>query len=125
MSSVHNIDLIVNDVPRAVAFFRAVVGATVVQQFERFAELDARSVKLLLSPDALVPASSSAGAILHFEEADLDSVIARADAFGSTIVSGPLKTNAGTESVLVKGPEGVIVDFFRWAPATLLPAASS
>jgi catechol 2,3-dioxygenase-like lactoylglutathione lyase family enzyme len=120
MPTLHSIDLIVRDVPRAVAFFRDVVGVTVVQQFERFAELEAQSVKLLLSPDALVPVAPVAGTILHFEETDLASAMARAQSFGSDIVSGPLKTDWGTESVLVQGPEGVLVDFFRWAPATPL-----
>lgn len=114
MPTLQSIDLIVADVPRAVAFFRDVVGAAVLQSYERFAELDAQSVKLLLSPDALVDVQPAQGVILHFEETDLDAAISRARSFGGAVLSGPLKTDWGTESVLVQGPEGVVVDFFRF-----------
>lgn len=115
MPSLQSIDLIVTDVPRAVAFFRDVVGAAVLQSYARFAELETQSIKLLLSPDALTPMPPAQGVILHFEEGDLSAAITRTRSFGGAVLSGPLKTDWGTESVLVQGPEGVVVDFFRWA----------
>lgn len=117
MPALHSIDLIVGDVPRAVAFFREVVGALVLQEFERFAEIEAQSVKVLLSPDALVPVEPARGVILHLEEENLGAAIDRTKAFGAAVLSGPLRTDWGTESVLVQGPAGVIVDFFRWSPS--------
>ncbi len=113
MSSLPSIDLIVNDVPRAVAFFRDVVGLTVLQEFDRFGELDAGAVRILLSPDALVPVAPAAGIILHFKDADLAAAGKRASRFGAKILGGPLTTDWGTESLFVQGPESIVVDFHR------------
>jgi len=119
MASLKNIDLVVRDIRHAVAFFRDVVGLSVLQEFERFAELDGVPIKLLLSPDALVPISYAGGIILHFEEPDTASAVRRATAFGAPVLRGPLQTDWGTNSVLVQGPEGVIVDFYRLTQAVL------
>ena len=113
MMSLRSIDLIVHDVPRAVAFFRNVVGLAVVQEFERFTELEGGGVRLMLSPDALVPIANAAGIILHFEEPDIGAALRRANEHRATVLKGPLKTDWGTESLLVQGPEGVVVDFFH------------
>lgn len=111
MPALKSIDVIVSDVPRAVAFFRDVVGLEVRQEFERFAELDAGGLSLPLSPDALVPVSSAGGIILHFEEPDLSAAVRRATAFGSTVLKGPLTTDWGTHSLLVQGPDSIVIDF--------------
>lgn len=113
MPALPSIDLIVRDVPRAVAFFREVAGLTVLQEFDRFAEIDAGNIRLLLSPDALVPVAPAGGVILHFAEQDLDSAALRAQSFGAAILKGPFVTDWGTESLLIQGPEAVIVDFHR------------
>lgn len=111
MPSLASIDLIFPDVPLAVRFLRDVAGLAVLQEFERFAELDAGNTRLLLSPDALVPVASAAGIILHFDEPDLEAAAGRARSFGATILRGPLRTDWGTESLLVQGPESIVVDF--------------
>jgi predicted enzyme related to lactoylglutathione lyase len=116
MPALTSIDLIVTDIPHAVAFFRDVVGLTVLQEFERFAELDAGDIHLLLSPDALVPVTPASGNILHFQEADLAAAGKRATRFGATILRGPQATDWGTVSLLVQGPESIVVDFHRPLP---------
>lgn len=73
-SSLQSIDLIVKNVPEAVLFFRNVVGLHVLQEFERFAELEGGGVRILL---------------------------------------GPQITDWGTETVLIQGPEGIIIDLYR------------
>jgi hypothetical protein len=55
MRTFASLDLIVQDVPAAPAFFRDVVGLALRVSEARFAELDAGAVTLMLSPDALVP----------------------------------------------------------------------
>ena len=121
MPALVSLDLIVRDVPASVAFFRDVVGLTVLQAFDCFAELEGRSLKILLSPDALVPVSPARGIILHFEEPDLPAAVRRATAFGSVVLKGPLTTDWGVESVLVQGPEAIVIDFQR--PVVSPPAA--
>jgi predicted enzyme related to lactoylglutathione lyase len=116
MPALTSIDLIVADVRGAVAFFRDVVGLTVLQEFDRFAELDAGEIHILLSPDALVPVTPAAGNILHFQEADLAAAGKRATRFGAKILQGPLATDWGTVSLLVQGPEAIVVDFHRSLP---------
>jgi catechol 2,3-dioxygenase-like lactoylglutathione lyase family enzyme len=113
MPSLPSIDLIVQDVPRAVAFFREVAGLHALQEYDRFAELDAGNLRLLLSPDALVPVTPAAGVILHFSERDLAAAGRRAVTFGTAILKGPFITDWGTESLLVQGPESIVVDFYR------------
>jgi predicted enzyme related to lactoylglutathione lyase len=117
MPALNSIDLIVSDVPRAVAFFREVAALGVLQEFDRFAELDAGNIKILLSPDALVPVAPAAGVIIHLHEPDLAAAAKRATRFGATVLRGPLTTDWGTESLLVQGPESIVVDFHRPALA--------
>lgn len=118
MPSLPSIDLIVSDVPRATAFFRDVVGLVVLQEFDRFAELDAGNLHLFLSPDALVPVAPAAGLILHFSEPDLAAAVHRAATFGAPVYKGPLTTDWGVESVLIQGPAGIVIDFQRPVPPT-------
>lgn len=111
------IDLIVPDVPNAVAFFRDVVGLEVRQSFESFAELGSGSVSLMLSPDALVPLEGTRGVILHFIVDDVEAAAERASKFGASVLFGPGETPFGTESLMVQGPEGIVVDLFREMPS--------
>lgn len=113
MPSLTSLDLIVRDVPRAVDFFHGVVGLAVLQNFDRFAELAGGNTRLFLSPDALVPVANASGVILHFAEENLSAAAQRAAGFGAAVLKGPLKTDWGTESLLVQGPEGVVIDFYR------------
>lgn len=111
--SLKSIDLTVHDVSAAVEFFREVVGLAVLYEIDRFAEIDAGCTRIFLSPDALVPVASARGVILHFEETDLAAAHARARAFGSPILQGPLQTDWGTQSLLVRGPEQIVIDFYN------------
>jgi len=111
-----HIDLIVRDVPTATAFFRDVLGLAVVVEDARFAELDGDGVKLLLSPDAMVPTRPAAGVILHFQVEDVEDAAAHARERGATILREPFQTDWGWESVLVAGPEEIVVDLYRVLP---------
>ena len=111
-----HIDLIVRDVPAATAFFRDVLGLAVVVEDQRFAELDGDGVKLLLSPDALVPTRQAAGVILHFQVEDVEAEAAHARDRGATILKEPFQTDWGWESVLIAGPEEIVIDLYRALP---------
>ncbi|MEM7030587.1 MAG: VOC family protein [Chloroflexota bacterium] len=108
-----SIDLVVRDVPAATAFFRDVVGLTVSFEDERFAELESGAVTLMLTPDALVPTKPASGIILHFEAPDVSAALTRAKDHGVTILMEPTRTDWGTESAMVAGPEDIVIDFYR------------
>ena len=111
------LDLIVKNVPAATAFFRDVLGLTVRFAEERFAELDAGDFTLMLSPDAMVPTpTNAAGVILHFHVENVAQALEAARSHGAKVLLGPLFTDWGTESVLIAGPEQVIIDLYRPIP---------
>lgn len=111
--NLQTIDLIVPNVPAATRFFAEIVGLTATVAEERFAEIPAGSVKIMLSPDAMVPVSDAAGVILHFETGDVHAAEERARVAGADILQSTTTTDWGWESCLVKGPAGVVVDFYR------------
>ncbi|MBA2277801.1 MAG: VOC family protein [Chloroflexia bacterium] len=103
-------DLIVEDVPAATTFFRDVLGLDVVVEDARFAELDGNGVKILLSPEAMVPTRPAAGVILHFRVEDVEAAAARARDRGATILKDVFQTDWGWESTLIAGPEEIIFE---------------
>jgi predicted enzyme related to lactoylglutathione lyase len=107
------LDLIVEDVPGAAAFFRDALGLSVAQHDERFAEVDAGAVRIMLSPDAMVPIAPAVGVILHFEVEDVGQALERARAAGARVLLGPVRTDWGWESALVAGPGETVVDLYR------------
>jgi predicted enzyme related to lactoylglutathione lyase len=113
MANLNNLDLIVRDVPAATAFFRDLVGLAVRVDEQRFAELASGAVTIMLSPDALVPIEPARGVILHFEVEDVAAALAHARAQGATVLMEPTRTDWGTQSAMIAGPEGIVVDFFR------------
>lgn len=114
MRNCNQIDLIVRDVPAATSFFRDVVGLTVRVEDARFAELDGGAITIMLSPDALVPIQEAAGVILHIQVDDVEGALEHARRAGATVVLEPMRTEWGTESAMIAGPEGIVVDFYRW-----------
>jgi predicted enzyme related to lactoylglutathione lyase len=113
MPNFNNLDLIVRDVPAATAFFRDVVGLKVRVGEERFAELESGAATIMLSPDAMVPTEPARGVILHFQVEDVAAALAHARGLGATVLLETTHTDWGTESAMIAGPEGIIVDFFR------------
>lgn len=114
MSKFDNLDLIVRDVPAAVAFFESVVGLEARVSDDYFAELDSGEVTIMLSPAAMVPVKPAAGVILHFQVENVRKALERAVGHGATILMEPTLTDWGTESLLIAGPEDIVVDLYRW-----------
>src|SRR5581483_3277974 len=102
-----NLDVIVKNVPAAAAFFRDVVGLTLRVNEERYAELDAGPVTLMLSPDAMVPMKQAAGVILHFQVEDVAQALEKARSKGAKVLLEVTRTDWGTESAMIAGPEDV------------------
>lgn len=114
MSKFDNLDLIVRDVPAAVAFFENVVGLTARISDENFAELDSGEVTIMLSPSAMVLVKPVTGIILHFQVESVREARERALRHGATILMEPAVTDWGTESLLIAGPEEMVIDLYRW-----------
>lgn len=117
MRAIVSLDLVVRDVPAAAAFFRDVVGLPLRVNEPRFAELDAGPITLMLSPDALVPTEPARGVILHLAVDDVHAAYDEACRRGAVGLLAPTRTDWGTESAMVAGPEGIVIDFQRAAEA--------
>lgn len=114
MPKFDNLDLIVRNVPAAVDFFERVVGLTTRFNDLNFAEMESSAVTIMLSPAALVPIRPAAGIILHFQVEDVAAARERAARNGATILIEPMFTDWGTESLLIAGPEEMVIDLYRW-----------
>lgn len=108
----NQLDLIVQDVPTATAFFHTALGLEIRFGEERFAELDAGGFTLMLSPDALVPTRPAAGTILHFQVEDVSVAVERARSYGAKVLMEPTVTDWGTYSALLAGPEESVIDLY-------------
>lgn len=113
MRHVVSIDLIVSDVPAAAAFFRDIVGLPLRVDEERFAEVDAGTILVMLSPNALVPVEPARGVILHIAVDDVQGAYSDACGRGATSLMPPTVTDWGTESAMIVGPDGIVVDLFK------------
>jgi uncharacterized glyoxalase superfamily protein PhnB len=107
------IDLIVQDVPAAAQFFRDIVGLILIANEEQFAEIKTDTMTIMLSPTAMIPINNAAGIILHFQVDDVRATVERAHRQGSEILMPPTQTEWGTESAMIAGQEGIVIDFCR------------
>ena len=114
MTKFDNLDLIVRDVAAAVDFFERVVGLGVRVVDEHFAELESGEVTIMLSPTAMIPVKPASGMILHFQVENVQKALERANAYGATVLMEPMLTDWGTESLLIAGPEEIVIDLYRW-----------
>ena len=72
------------------------------------------AVTVMLSQNHLVPLENfQSGIILHIEVEDVDQNYKRLKELGIQVLNGPVVTDWGTESLLVKGPAGLVIDFYR------------
>jgi uncharacterized glyoxalase superfamily protein PhnB len=111
-----SLDVIVDDVRSAAALLRDAFGFEVNVLDDRFAELRADPLILMLSPDAMVPMETARGVILHLRVDDPRARAARAVAAGATVLQEFTVTDWLTESVLLAGPAELVIDFYRDAP---------
>ena len=107
------IDLHVADVPAATALLSRAYGWRVLTDDPEFGELDAGGLRIMLSREAMVPWGSTDGVILHHYVDDIAAAVEKAVEAGAELLTGPLRTDWGTEAAYLKGPGGLVVDVCR------------
>ncbi len=79
----------------------------------RFAKLTSNNFILMLSPNAMIPMQNSQGIILHFEVEDVEQSLETAVSKGAKVLLEYTKTDWGTASAMIQGPEGIVIDFYK------------
>lgn len=118
--------IITADVDRLVAFYEAVTGLPATRYTPDFAELRTTGATLavgstrtlaLFGGDAVAQAAANRSAIIEFRVGDVDAEYARlAPDLGSALVQPPTTMPWGNRSLLLRDPDGTLVNLF--APVT-------
>ena len=112
--NLNQLDIIVSNVPQVCADLERILDKKADYVDDSFAQFTVGSHCLMLSQNHLVPLENfQSGIILHIEVEDVDQNCKRLKEFGAEILHGPAVTNWGTVSLLVKGPAGLVIDFYR------------
>ena len=112
--NLNQLDIIVSDAPQVCAELESILDKKADYVDNRFAQFTIGSHCLMLSQNHLISLDNfQSGIILHIEVEDLDQNYKRLKQIGVEILHGPCETDWGTESLLVKGPAGLVLDFYR------------
>ena len=112
--NLNQIDIIVSNVPQVCAELERILDKKADYVDQSFAQFTIGSHCLMLSQNHLIPLENfQSGIILHIEVEDLEQNQKRMKELGIEILHGPVVTDWGTESLLVKGPAGLVIDFYR------------
>lgn len=112
--NLNQLDIIVSDVPQVCAELESILDKKADYVDNSFAQFTIGSHCLMLSQRHLIPLENfQSGIILHIEVEDLEQNQKRLKELGIEILHGPVVTDWGTESLLVEGPAGLVIDFYR------------
>ena len=112
--NLNQIDIIVSNVPQVCADLERLLDKKADYADDAFAQFTIGSHCLMLSQNHLVPLENfQSGIILHIEVEDLNQNYQRLKDLGIQVLNGPAVTDWGTESLLVEGPAGLVIDFYR------------
>ena len=112
--NLNQLDLIVSDVPQVCADLERILDKNADYVDDSFAQFTIGSHCLMLSEKHLISLENfQSGIILHIKVEDVDQNYQRLKDLGITVLNGPAVTDWGTESLLVKGPAGLVLDFYR------------
>ena len=112
--NLNQLDIIVSDVPQVCADLERLLDKKSDYVDNSFAQFTIGSHCLMLSEKHLISLENfQSGIILHIEVEDVDQNYRRLKELGVEILHGPAVTDWGTESLLVKGPAGLGIDFYR------------
>ena len=112
--NLNQIDIIASNVPQVCADLEHILDKKADYADDSFAQFTIGSHCLMLSENHLIPLENfQSGIILHIEVEDLEQNQKRLKELGIEILHGPCETDWGTESLLVKGPTGLVIDFYR------------
>ena len=110
----NQLDIIVSDVSQVCSDFERLLDKKADYADDTFAQFTIGSHCLMFSQNHLIPLEDfQTGIILHIEVEDLEQNQKRLKELGIEILHGPVVTDWGTESLLVKGPAGVVIDFYK------------
>ena len=112
--NLNQLDIIVADVPRVCAGLERLLDKKADYADDAFAQFTIGSHCLMLSQNHLIPLNNfQSGIILHIEVEDLNQNYQRLKELDAEILHGPSETDWGTESLLVRGPADLVIDFYR------------
>ena len=112
--NLNQLDIIVSNVPQVCASLERILDKKADYVDDGFAQFTIGSHCLMLSQNHLIPLENfQSGIILHIEVDDLEQNQKRVKELGIEILHGSVVTDWGTESLLVKGPAGLVIDFYR------------
>jgi len=115
-----SVRLVTADIERLVEFYQRLSGIEAVRLADGFAEMRFASATLAISSEHLIKlfnvgaatAAANQSAILEFEVEDVDMVFERMKAFGTTIVMPTTLMPWGNRSLLLRDPDGNLVNIF-------------
>ena len=112
--NLNQLDIIVSNVPQVCADLERILDKEADYVDDDFAQFTIGSHCLMLSENHLIHLENfQSGIILHIEVEDVEQNYQRLKEFGAEILHGPAVTDWGTVSLLVKGPAGLVIDFYR------------
>ena len=112
--NLNQLDIIASNVPQVCADLERILDKKADYVDDSFAQFTIGSHCLMLSQKHLVPLENfQSGIILHIEVEDVEQNYQRLKEFDAEILHGICETDWGTESLLVKGPAGLVLDFYR------------
>ena len=112
--NLNQLDIIVSNVPQVCAELEHILDKKADDVDDAFAQFTIGSHCLMFSQNHLIPLENfQSGIILHIEVEDLEQNQKRLKELGIEILNGPVVTDWGTESLLVEGPAGLVIDFYR------------
>ena len=112
--NLNQLDIIVSNVPQVCADLERILDKKADYVDDSFAQFTIGSHCLMLSQNHLIPLENFlSGIILHVEVEDVGQNYQRLKDLGITVFNGPAVTDWGTESLLVEGPAGLVIDFYR------------
>ena len=112
--NLNQLDIVVSNVPQVCSDFERLLDKKADYSDDTFAQFTIGSHCLMLSQNHLVPLENfQSGIILHVEVEDVDQNYQRLKELGIQVLNGPVVTDWGTESLLVSGPAGLVIDFYR------------
>ena len=112
--NLNQLDIIVSDVTQVCASLERILDKKADYVDDSFAQFTIGSHCLMLSEKHLITLENfQSGIILHVEVEDVEQNYKRLKELGADILHGPAVTDWGTESLLVKGPASLVIDFYR------------
>lgn len=115
-----SIRVITGDVARLVAFYEQATGVRAAWANEDFAEIGTAGATLAIASTRTVPLFAPGSArpadnhsvIIEFRVDDVDRVHRELSAFVTDVVNGPVTMPWGNRSLLLRDPDGNLVNFF-------------